>query len=57
MNISVTKNRSGSISITSGPETVFTAVDGRPILDVDGRRKPRFGSSPYSKLPPGSGPK
>jgi hypothetical protein len=57
MNISVTKNRSGSISITSGPEPVFTTVDGTPILDEDDRVKPRFGSSPYMMLPPGSGPK
>ena len=57
MNISVTKNRSGSISITPGPQTVFTTVEGSPILDGDGRRKTRFSSSPYMMLPPGSGPK
>ena len=56
MNISATKDRSGSISITAGPETVITDITGKPILD-DGRKQVIYSTSPYSKLPPGSAPK
>jgi len=56
MNISATKDRSGSISITAGPETVITDITGNPILD-DGRKQVIYSTSPYSKLPPGSAPK
>ena len=57
MNISATKDRSGSISITDSPESQITDITGKPILDKDGRKQVIFSTSPYSKLPPGSAPK
>ena len=57
MNISATKDRSGSISITSGPESIITDIECKARYNVEGRTQVRFNSTPYSKLPPGSGPK
>ena len=56
MNISATKDRSGSISITTGPEDIFTDAEGTPALDKSGNVQ-WTGYSPYNMLPPGSEPK
>ena len=57
MNISATKDRSGSISITAGPENVHTDKYGVPRVDENHRKIIKYNKSPYSLLPPGTAPK
>ena len=57
MNISATAGRSGSISMTSGPERVVSTLEGAPITDIDGRTRIDLDKSLYRLFPPGSSPK
>jgi hypothetical protein len=57
MNISATAGRSGSISMTSGPEKVVSTLEGAPITDRDGRIRIDLDKSLYRLFPPGSSPK
>ena len=57
MNISATKNRSGSISITAGPENYFSDKYGIPRIDANYRKTIKYEKSPYTLLPPGTAPK